>query len=147
MLQTRNIRNTAGQSAPRSTTTLEEKENVSMDNDDRTYEDHMPIALCAAPAGYRVTYVEPDDGDPGWLSQPVHAFGVCEITLRPVQGSSARPRLKGREIHALVDHGGYLACAEEAGNFWQHLPPEAGDPTPDAVAREQERQRWVRERR
>jgi hypothetical protein len=107
-----------------------------------TYTDYEPVSISTAADGWRAAYIHPpaqDDGS-GWSADPLIAWAVYEVTIRPVQGSSARERKQGRAIHGVI-FGDYPQCPEEVSNFWRYLKPGESDPSPAEVSEEQDR-RW-----
>lgn len=109
-----------------------------------TYLDYEALSLCPAPAGWRALYIlGPDEDGQGFLSEPLVALAVYEVTSRPVKGSLAPERPQGREIHGVVDCGGYFGAPEETANFWEYRGPDQPDPTADEVAAERAQQRQI----
>jgi hypothetical protein len=108
-----------------------------------TYTDYQPVSLSPAADGWRAAYIDNPEDDAlgvGWSADPLIAWAVYEVTVRPVEGSTARERKLGREIHGVV-FGDYPQCPEEMSNFWRYLKPGEPDPSPAEVSAEQAR-RW-----
>lgn len=107
--------------------------------DRRTYTTYEPVSLTAAPPGWRAAYIHPpDEGEPGWSADPLIAWAVWEVTERPVQGSTAPEKARGREIHGVI-YDGWVQAVPETANFWKYLAPGDPDPSPGEVAAGQER--------
>ena len=97
-------------------------------------------SLPVPPAGALV-YADPDSPG-GFCTEPLVAWGVFEVTVKPCMGSRARERADGRRIFGVVYESGLgLQPADDCGNFWKYLPPGAPDRTPAEAAAELETQR------
>jgi hypothetical protein len=118
-----------------------------------TYRTYEPVSLAPAD-GWRAVYVlDPGEGEPGWQADALIAWGVFEVTERPVAGSAAPERRVGREIHGVIIDGwappgqpgpvtpGFSPmCVAEVANFWRYLGPGEPDPDPAEVAKAQAEQ-------
>jgi hypothetical protein len=103
-----------------------------------SYHDYSPIGLSPA-EGWRAIYIHmPDEGAPGWSADSLIAWGVFEVTERPIKGNPAPQGETTREIHGVVMDD-YAHCVEETENFWRYNAPSDPDPTLEEVEAEQAR--------
>jgi hypothetical protein len=102
-----------------------------------TYEHYEPVSLGPAASGWRALYIDDDESEVGFFTQPLVSWGVFHLTVR-----------RGSTVEVVEDHGnviegvvadyhpsggvGGLVCAAEHSNFRYYLDQEAPEPTPGA---------------
>jgi hypothetical protein len=115
-----------------------EEEPMPPSTNNKTWTEYSPISMRPAATGWSAVYVNdtPDDGGPAWTEEPVIAWAVYQVTIRPVHGSVAPEGDAGRQILGVVNLDGSLGAPENTGDFWRYRGPGQPEPTQDEIDRE-----------
>ncbi|MEV7011759.1 hypothetical protein [Streptosporangium sp. NPDC051022] len=115
---------------------------------DRVFRVWRTLSFTAAPPGWRLIYIVPDEPDgilavpmPGWVTQE-----AC--LLNPVTDTMTRaPIPETRVVAASTHDNGEIEEACLTDNLWLALPPDADLPTADAIQEAAAEYRQAAERR
>jgi hypothetical protein len=119
---------------------------VDFDADEPTkcYVDYEVVSVGMIADGWHAVYVNRPpltEGQPAFWEEPLIGFALYEVTRRPYPTGEPARKLP-REIHGVVDCGGYFGPPHELGNFWFYRSPRQPLPTNVELAEELARRGW-----